>query len=107
MSDDDLFTTNEELEIHRCYTCGIIFAMPTAFVENRKKDGLNFYCPNSHCLAFPTKDDNGETDQEKIERLEEENRNTKSRNIKLMSQLDQAQAHIANTPPGNTEEKND
>lgn len=35
-----------------CGTCGIIFAIPTVFHQERKDTGGDFYCPNGHCLVY-------------------------------------------------------
>jgi hypothetical protein len=98
------------LQTLQCYTCGIIFAIPKAFMKNRKEDGVSFRCPNSHTLSYPKKDENGETQQDRLGRLEEENSTLKTTNIRLMSQLDQTEAQLAATQPSsdvNTNSKDD
>lgn len=40
------------LENHTCGECGIEWAMPVKFVQARREDKKNFYCPNGHCRVF-------------------------------------------------------
>lgn len=35
-----------------CIVCGITFAMPSWFMEARRKDHKALFCPNGHNLAF-------------------------------------------------------
>ena len=101
----DEFVVEEHLEVQRCYSCGIIFALPAKYVKNRRDDAATFYCPNMHTLCFPKKDENGETLSAKADRLTEENEDLKSRNIGLLAQLDQAQAKLAELSKSNYEEQ--
>jgi hypothetical protein len=93
------FKEEVELETQQCYTCGVVFALPKTYIKNRKEDGVSFRCPNAHTLSYPKKDNNGETQQDKLDRLEEENSTLKTKNIQLMSQLDQTEAQLAATQP--------
>ena len=98
------FSETVELETQQCYSCGIIFAVPKKFLKNRKEDSATFYCPNYHALTYPKKDDNGETSKDKLIRLEEENSSLKTKNIQLMSQLDQVEAQLAEVQPADDAE---
>lgn len=46
------FVENEWLETHTCGKCGIMWAMPSRFVEARRQDGKDFYCPNGDPRVF-------------------------------------------------------
>lgn len=51
--------------------CGILFAIPIDFSNNRRDDHATFYCPNGHQQFYP-----GESDVEKARR---ETRETQAR----------------------------
>jgi len=40
------------LESTVCGECGVTFAMPSKFREDRLKDGKTFHCPNGHGLVY-------------------------------------------------------
>lgn len=49
-----------------CCACGITFAVPKVWEQQRRDDHAGFYCPNGHSLTFY-----GKTEAEKLrERLE-------------------------------------
>lgn len=52
-----------------CYKCGVTFAMPQSFIEKRKNDKQEWFCPNGHGQIFSK----GEVDRLKTE-LETEKR---------------------------------
>jgi hypothetical protein len=89
------FSLNVDLKTLSCFTCGIVFAIPKEYRDNRYNDGATFYCPNRHNLAYPKRDNNGESSEERAERLHNENDDLKNRVAKLTSELDQAEAHLA------------
>lgn len=35
-----------------CYKCGVLFAIPHYFNEQRLADRLSFYCPNGHSQSY-------------------------------------------------------
>ena len=41
------------LSVRSCPTCGAVFAIPAVWVEQLRKEGGTFYCPNGHSLVFP------------------------------------------------------
>ena len=45
-----------ELIDRECSECGIPFAAPDYFWEQRKRDGERWYCPNGHCRIFSESD---------------------------------------------------
>jgi hypothetical protein len=49
-------TLQEQFELKNCPVCGIAYALPTAFVLDRRRNGNNFYCPNGHGLNFGEKE---------------------------------------------------
>lgn len=60
--------TTVNFETEECCECGIIFQVPEDFAENRQNDGQTFYCPNGHGQSYT------DTDDEKIEKLENDKR---------------------------------
>lgn len=36
------------LEIDNCINCGVMFGVPITLMENRRRNGGGFYCPNGH-----------------------------------------------------------
>lgn len=48
-----------------CYSCGVLFAMPTDFYRNRQADKKNFYCPNGHSQHYV-----GKTPEQKLREAE-------------------------------------
>lgn len=55
------------LNVICCAECGMHFAMPDQYERKRSDDHKNFYCPAGHSNYFP-----GESDKEKIARLQRE-----------------------------------
>src|SRR5215813_5831279 len=50
-----LVNCSTALEGLECGTCGISFAVPTCWLEERRDRGAHegrFYCPNGHCRVF-------------------------------------------------------
>ena len=35
-----------------CTGCGIHFGMPDGYLDNRRSDKKNFYCPNGHSMSY-------------------------------------------------------
>ena len=35
-----------------CCNCGVMFAVPDTFDEERRDNGKGFYCPNGHTLSY-------------------------------------------------------
>lgn len=54
MSGNVYFT--ETLVRHTCGKCGVDWAQPERFTEERRKDGKRFYCPNGHPREFRESD---------------------------------------------------
>lgn len=48
------YTLTPEITLvtHQCGECGITFAMPDHFRDQRRETGQGFYCPNGHCRVF-------------------------------------------------------
>ncbi len=42
------------IEGHSCAACGIPFGVSKSFIDRRRIDGREFYCPNGHSLSFHT-----------------------------------------------------
>ena len=45
------------LETYRCANCYMTVAIPTAFIEDRRRDHDTFYCPAGHKNYFPHESD--------------------------------------------------
>lgn len=43
---------SQQLVTLTCYKCGVSFAMPTYFQQQRLEDKADFYCPNGHGQAY-------------------------------------------------------
>lgn len=53
-----------QLEEHTCGQCGILYAAPAYFWDERRRNhSLGFYCPNGHQRVFL-----GETEAQKLQR---------------------------------------
>jgi uncharacterized protein with PIN domain len=53
---------------HTCGTCGVIYGFPNDLYEQRKRDGLGFFCPNGHERYFT------ETDRDRLKAAQARNR---------------------------------
>lgn len=51
-----------QLETHECGECGIVFAAPRAFWDERRRTGKGWSCPNGHSRIFT------ETDVQKLQK---------------------------------------
>ncbi len=60
---------HQHLTTTTCITCGMIFAIPEGWKQEKKLDHTTFYCPNGHRMHYPGKSD-VETLQEEKEYLE-------------------------------------
>lgn len=47
------FQVKTGLVVKSCITCGVRFAVPSAFIEKRREDHKTFYCPNGHTMYYP------------------------------------------------------
>lgn len=47
-----LYTQRVVLENTSCAACNIDFAIPSTFLDRRRQDGRNFFCPVGHSLSF-------------------------------------------------------
>lgn len=41
-----------EFEEFQCVTCSIAFCVPNGYIDNRRRDGKTFNCPNGHEMTF-------------------------------------------------------
>jgi hypothetical protein len=72
-----------------CWKCGIVYGLPTHYIESRKSDGRKFWCPNGHASWYPSEDEQ-ETSPDAMKALKHEN-------LKLRHELDQAEATTRDT----------
>ena len=52
-----------ELTTTVCVKCGVLFAIPTHMINERRQDHKELYCPSGHCLVF-----RDESEAEKLQR---------------------------------------
>ena len=78
----NVFAASDTLEITRCCSCGVVFAMPERMLDERRRDKANFYCPNGHSLAYSKS-----TEQKLREQLDRAN----ARETAVRDQLDAAE----------------
>jgi hypothetical protein len=45
-------TVETVLQPHTCKSCGVLFALPREFTEQRRNDGQTWYCPNGHQWVY-------------------------------------------------------
>lgn len=57
------FTVQETIETLECASCAMTFGVPGRFVNDRRSDHKNFYCPVGHINSY-----SGESDEEKFRR---------------------------------------
>ena len=46
-----------KFQTEECITCGVIFAIPDMFQEQKRRDHTSLYCPNGHGQHYPGKSD--------------------------------------------------
>jgi hypothetical protein len=71
-------TTDIELETEECSECGIVFAMPARFRQERERKKDDFYCPAGHSQAYQ-----GVAQAEKLRRAEAHARDLSIDNTRL------------------------
>lgn len=49
---DRVFAGDVTLEITTCASCGVSFALPVHMLNERRRTGKDFYCPNGHGLSY-------------------------------------------------------
>lgn len=59
-----VFVGNVQLEIIACANCGVSFALTSDFIQRRRNDNKDFYCPSGHVNAYR---------EDMLDRLKEEN----------------------------------
>jgi len=63
----DEFLVETGLILKTCPTCGVLYAVPKRFDEEKQDNHKTFYCPKGHNLHYPQK-----SDKEKLtQRLEQ------------------------------------
>lgn len=63
-----------EFEFLTCSSCGIMYAMTRQFVDRRRKDCVDFYCPKGHTNAFCKDEEGMDAEQEEIDLQKQVNR---------------------------------
>lgn len=81
---------SERFEFHRCGSCGIVWGLPEWFVDERRKDGVGWKCPNGHSFVY----NHGKSEEDLLrERLKRE----RDRAARLTADLDQTKASLTAT----------
>jgi hypothetical protein len=80
-ADNIIYT--EELDIHDCPSCGVVYATTSDFTRRRRSDGKTFYCPNGHTVVY---------NDHELGRLRKEVDRLKEARTCLIGQLDQSRA---------------
>jgi len=78
-----------------CPNCGVIFAINKKYEKRRRGDQKNFLCPNGHTICFPegNKPDVNKL-QTKLKAIRAENSKLKTKNVRLLAEIDQLQASL-------------
>jgi hypothetical protein len=91
--------TDIVLSVRTCSECGISYAIPESFVEQRRKDHKTFYCPNGHGRHFPQQSDE-EILKDKIRQKENQLAQLTTAKIQLENQLNSANKKLINVAEG-------
>lgn len=71
-----------------CYSCGVIFGIPTELDDNLRNNHRVFYCPHGHNQAYV-----GKTEAEKLrEKLEQEQKKLANAQFELMAEKQRAES---------------
>lgn len=77
----------QTLETLECGNCGTLFAVPEGFLDERRKTGATFYCPNGHGRVFR------ETNEDRLRKqLEHANRTAEIYKASATAARDQREA---------------
>jgi len=82
-------TATEKLRTLTCCDCGVLFGMPSALEAERLRDKRTFYCVNGHPQSYV-----GESDKDKIARLQRERNAEADAAERLERQRDKAQKEL-------------
>ena len=91
-----VLTINQALSFKTvsCYACGITFALPAEYYNDRLDDKKSWFCPNGHQQHFI-----GETEAQKLQKrldaMERSRDYYQGRNTHLQDQLQAAKRHAA------------
>ena len=44
---------SSEFDVIACTRCGLVFAVVQEYLDKKREDHKNFYCPKGHSLHFP------------------------------------------------------
>jgi len=72
-------TAQGTVYVFNCPSCGLAMGIADDYIEARRKDGRDFYCPNGHVMSYH------DSDAKKLKRERE-------RSARLAAQLDQERA---------------
>lgn len=80
-----------EMELHNCCSCGILFYVPAHFLDAKRKNHDDFWCPNGHKLHYR----GGKTEDQ----IRKENETLKRENMTFRHNLEQMEAKLSGTKP--------
>jgi hypothetical protein len=57
---EDMMTVNQYLKtvkliLEDCPVCGCVYGLEKRYIENKREQGGDWYCPNGHCIRFVDK----------------------------------------------------
>jgi hypothetical protein len=87
VSRSDTYAGHTTLEVEVCASCGVLFAAPEHLLDECRKTGDNFFCPNGHTLVY--KGENA--------RLKKENERLKDNLARQRARADQTEASLRAT----------
>ena len=95
------YTETITLQEATCVSCGIIFAVPEHWLNNKRKSGESFYCPNGHSLSFGKGTDTilreqMQSEKKRYERLEAQLTNARDQLQATQQELEKHKKRTAN-----------
>lgn len=77
-----------------CYSCGMVFAVPEPWQQNRQDDHQSFWCPNGHAQSYKDKSE-AERYKDMLEKEQRRNAPLRENMIAAQKALDRAEKALA------------
>jgi hypothetical protein len=87
VSRGDTYAGHTTLEVEVCASCGVLFAAPENMLDERRRTGKSFFCPNGHSLTYNSENT----------RLKNEANNLRDRLASERARADQTEASLRAT----------